>query len=530
MNLHLPQGYIQKREVIKLVKNALDREIPESIKEIGKLKPYKGSFNYEPSGRRFGRIITKALPGQDKLLNSIEEAITKTGLKDGMTISFHHHFRNGDHIINMVMDAIAKMGIKDIRLAPSSLTSVHAPLAEHIKNCVVTRIETSGVRGPLAEAISKGIMDLPVIIRSHGGRARAIESGELAIDVAFLGVPSCDCYGNANGFSEKSICGSLGYAKVDSQFADKVVLITDNLVTYPNLPASIQQTDVDYIVKINDIGDPAGIMSGATRYTKNPRELLIAKYATEVIEASGYFVNGFSIQSGSGGSSLAVARFLKQRMNEKGIKASFALGGITGQIVEMLEEGLIDKIFDTQSFDIIAAQSVFRNVNHYEIDASFYANPHNKGCAVNQLDIVILSALEVDTQFNVNVITGSDGIIRGASGGHCDTAAGAKLAIIVTPLIRGRIPTILDRVNNVITPGETVDVIVTDRGIAVNPLRKDLLENLKRARLPICTIQELKEKAEKITGKPEPIEFGDKIVGLIEYRDGTIIDVIRQVK
>lgn len=513
-----------------MVKNALGREIPESIEGIGKLEPYRGPFSYEPVGCRYGRKITKTIPGQDKLLNSIEEAVTKTGLKDGMTISFHHHFRDGDYIINMVVDVIAKLGIKDIRLAPSSLTSVHAPLIEHIKNGVITRIETSGVRGSLGEAISQGIMDLPIIIRSHGGRARAIESGELAIDVAFLGVPSCDHYGNANGYTGKSNCGSLGYAKVDAQFADKVVLITDNLVPYPNIPPSIHQTDVDYIVKVDEIGNPAGIVSGATRYTKNPKELLIAKYAAAVIEASGYFEDGFSIQSGSGGASLAVARYLRQRMIEKQIKASFALGGITAQFVEMMEEGLVDKIYDTQSFDLVAAQSIGRNMNHYEIDASFYANPHNKGCAVNQLDIVILSALEIDTQFNVNVITGSDGIILGASGGHCDTAAGAKLAMIVSPLIRGRIPTVVDRVNTVITPGETIDVFVTERGIAINPLRKDLIERLKNTNLPVFTIEELKVKAEKLTGKPDPIEFEDKIVGIVEYRDGTVIDIIRQVK
>jgi citrate lyase subunit alpha/citrate CoA-transferase len=212
------------------------------------------------------------------------------------------------------------------------------------------------------------------------------------------------------------------------------------------------------------------------------------------------------------------------------IKASFALGGITGQFVEMLKEGLISKLYDTQSFDLKAAKSIGENVDHCEISASFYANPHNKGCVVNKLDIVLLSALEIDTDFNVNVITGSDGVIRGASGGHCDTAAGAKLTMIVAPLIRGRIPTIVDKVNTVITPGETVDVVVTDRGIAVNPLRKDLIEKLIKAKLPVFTIEELKEKAEKITGKPKAIEYLDKIVGVVEYRDGSIIDVIRQVK
>ncbi|MGL5244810.1 MAG: citrate lyase subunit alpha, partial [Sarcina sp.] len=389
---------------------------------------------------------------------------------------------------------------------------------------------TSGIRGPLADAISNGLMDNPVIIRSHGGRARAIEMGDVKIDVAFLGAPSCDAYGNANGYNGNSFCGSLGYAKVDAEYADNVVMITDNLVPYPNMPASISQTDVDYVVVVEAIGDPKGIVSGATRYTKDPRELLIANYASEVIKASGYLKPGFSMQCGTGGASLAVARFLKEVMIEQDIKASFALGGITGQFVEMHEEGLINKLYDTQSFDLRAAKSVGDNVGHCEIDASFYANPFNKGCAVNLLDFVILSALEVDTDFNVNVITGSDGVIRGASGGHCDTAAGAKMAMIVCPLVRGRIPTVVKKVNTIVTPGETIDVIVTDRGVAINPIRKDLIEKMSKTNIPIFTIEELQEKAENITGIPETIEYADKIVGVVEYRDGSIIDVIKQVK
>ncbi len=513
-----------------MILNKVGREIPQELDGIGELKPYEGPFNKKPCGNKYRPKLKVVSPGESKLLLSIEDAVRKTGLKDGMTISFHHHFRNGDYVLNMVMDVISKLGIKDLVLAPSSLTAVHEPLIKHIKDGTIKRIETSGVRGKLADEISSGLMDEPIIIRSHGGRGRAIEAGDIKIDVAFLGVPSCDEYGNANGFSGNSICGSLGYAKVDATYAECVILITDNLTEYPNLPASIQQTQVDYVVKVDEIGNSSGIMSGATRFTKNPRDLLLANNVVKVIENSGYFEDSFSIQTGTGAASLAVTRFLADRMVERGITASFALGGITGQLVKMHEEGLVKKLFDTQSFDLIAANSVGENPYHYEIDASFYANPHNKGCIVNKLDIVILSALEIDTDFNVNVITGSDGVIRGASGGHCDTAAGASLSIIVAPLIRGRIPTILDRVNTIITPGETVDIVVTDYGIAINPLRKDLMDKLKNLNLKIYTIQELKDLAENITCKPEPIEFTDKIVGIVEYRDGTIIDVIRQVK
>jgi citrate lyase subunit alpha / citrate CoA-transferase len=510
------------------MKNSIGREIPEEILQGREV--FQGAFAKNGQVVKAAPKIQPIMPGETKLLSSIEEAIIKSGLRDGMTISFHHHFREGDYILNMVMDVIAKLGIKNLTLASSSLGSVHAPVIDHIKNGVVTKITTSGLRGRLAEAISSGLMKEPVVIRSHGGRARAVEAGDIKIDVAFLGAPSSDEYGNASGARGKAVCGSFGYAMVDAQYADKVVIITDNLVDFPNVPASIPQTNVDFVVKVDEIGNPSGIASGATRFTKNPKELLIAEKASQVIIESGYFKDGFSFQTGTGGSSLAVTRFLRNEMIKRDIKANFALGGITKPMVEMLEEGLIKNIFDVQGFDIPAANSIGKNEKHHEISASFYANPHNKGAIVNKLDVVVLSALEVDTDFNVNVMTGSDGVLRGASGGHCDTAAGAKMTMIVGPLIRGRIPTVVDSVNTVITPGESIDVVVTDMGIAVNPNRIDLIERFKNAGIALCTIEELKEKAERIVGKPDKIEYEDQIGGIVEYRDGTVIDVVRKIK
>ncbi len=516
------------------MRNGVGREIPENIFGIGELRPFEKNMvngmskNVQPFKDR------QRNPERNIVLDSIEAAVRTTGLKDGMTISFHHHFRNGDFVVNMVMDTIARMGIKDLVLAPSSLSDIHEPLIEHIKNGVIRRIETSGLRGELAQAISNGLMDIPVVINSHGGRARSIASGELPIDVAFLGVPCCDRYGNANGYSLEheavSACGSLGYAMVDAKHVKQVVLITDNLVEYPNTPFGIPESQVDYIVVVDSIGDPKGIVSGATRYTSNPKDLFIARCAADVVEASGYFTDGFSLQTGTGGASLATTRFLREKMIAANIKASFALGGITGQIVDLHEEGLIKRLLDVQSFDLKAVESLKNNRLHQQIDAEYYASFDNKGCAAHQLDVVILSALEIDLDFNVNVITGSDGVIRGASGGHSDTAAGAAVVIIVAPLIRGRMPSILDKVNTVITPGHTVDILVTDQGIAVNPLRQDLLENLRSAGLPVSSIEELKAKADRIVGKPDPILWEDKIVGLVKYRDGSVIDVIRQVK
>ena len=278
----------------------------------------------------------------------------------------------------------------------------------------------------------------------------------------------------------------------------------------------------------DDIGDPKGIMSGATRYTKDPKELLIAKTAANVIEAAGYLYDGFSMQMGSGGASLATARFLRQKMIDQNIHCRFALGGITGQIAAMHEEGLIDRILDVQSFDLDAAKSLKNNHFHHQISSSYYAS-HMVAAAVDQLDFVILSALEIDTDFNVNVLTGSDGVIRGAIGGHPDTAEGASLSVVVAPLTRGRIPTIVKRVNTVVTPGDVVDVVVTDQGIAVNPRRPDVKEKLEKAGLHVFTIEQLQKRAEKLVGVPDPIRYKDRIVGVVMYRDNTIIDVIRQI-
>ncbi|AKV55903.1 citrate lyase alpha subunit [Bifidobacterium actinocoloniiforme DSM 22766] len=510
-----------------MTRNALNREIPEPYSSSCGV--YEGQFAHINDYHRAAPGVHPRKPGDSKLLDSIHEAIVRTGLKDGMTISFHHHFREGDRVMNLVMEEIDRMGIKNLSIAPSSIANVHEPLIDYIKRGVVTSITSSGLRDKLGAAISHGIMDEPVIIRSHGGRARAIVSGEIHIDVAFIGAPSCDEYGNINGTEGKATCGSLGYAKIDAKYADQVVAITDSLVPYPNTPISIPQTDVDYVVQVDSIGDPAGIAKGATRLTKNPKELLIAEYAAKVITASKYFRPGFSFQTGTGGASLAVSRYLRQAMKERDVHASFALGGITNSMVEMMEEGLVDKILDVQDFDHPSALSLARNPQHYEIDAEMYASALSKGAAINQLDIAILSALEVDTDFNVNVLTGSDGVIRGASGGHCDTAAACKMSMIVAPLVRGRIPTVVDRVNTVVTPGDSVDVVVTEYGVAINPARPDLQDMAKRLDVPCLTIQELRDKAYSITGRPDPIRYGDKVVAVVEYRDGSFIDAVRQV-
>lgn len=502
-----------------------------SIEEAAK-SLNKEVYNYE--GKDKVTTPRSEFQKESPKLCSLEEAIRRSGLKDGMTISFHHHFRGGDKVVNMVVDKLAEMGFKDLQLAASSLSDVHAPLINHIRNGVITGISTSGLRGELANEISRGLMEKPVVFRSHGGRGSAIANGDLHIDVAFLGASSSDPLGNACGYSRsenaKSICGSLGYALPDAQYADKVVILTDDLVPYPNTPNSISEGQVDFVVEVDSVGDSSKISSGAIRDSKNPRDILLAQQAAKVIINSGYFNDGFSIQTGTGGASLAAVKYIRNEMMELGIKASYALGGITAHMVKMHEEGLIDRLIDVQSFDKVAAESLKNDMTHKEVSACEYASADEPGSAVHYLDIVILSALEADVNFNVNVLVGSDGIIRGAIGGHPDTAADSALSIIVCPLLRGRIPCVVDEVTTLITPGSTVDVIVTEYGIAVNPRRPELAERLKKAGLNIVDINWLKEKAKSIIGDADPLPFGDKTVGIVMNRDGSVQDVIKNIE
>jgi citrate lyase subunit alpha/citrate CoA-transferase len=218
-------------------------------------------------------------------------------------------------------------------------------------------------------------------------------------------------------------------------------------------------------------------------------------------------------------------------MRERGIKGSFGLGGITEFFVDMMKEGLFERLLDVQSFDLAAVRSIGENPNHVEISADWYANPWNAGCAVNMLDTVVLGATEVDRDFNVNVNTEADGALLHGIGGHQDTAAGAQLTIITTPLLRGRIPCAVDSVYTVTTPGEVVDAIVTEFGVAINPRRQDLIDAAKEAgNVPLVTMDELIDKAHGFTGSMSPVETEERIIGVIEYRDGTVIDVVKQLK
>jgi citrate lyase subunit alpha/citrate CoA-transferase len=305
--------------------------------------------------------------------------------------------------------------------------------------------------------------------------------------------------------------------------------VTDNLVDFPNMPMEIEGNYVDYVVVVDKIGIPEKIISGTTQITKSPDRIYVAELTAKFLEESGILKDGCFMQAGAGGTSLAIGNFVHQILKAKGWKSQVGFGGTTKYMVQMLEEGTMEHILDAQAFDLGAVASISENKNHHQYSVFNAYNYHSKGNLTSMMDIMILGATEVDLNFNGNVATHSDGYLLHGIGGW-QNCLHAKNVILPIPLFRDRIPVIRDEVTTICGPGELIDVIVTERGIAINPLRKDLIKQMKKSKLPIKTIQELKDEAERICGKPRAIEFEEKVIAAIKWVDGTVIDVVKQVK
>jgi len=514
----------------EMVRNALGRLVPAVVNGQAQV-PYRGVGQHRPAPHRAAaRNATCAdfpLDG-DKRAPSIREALERCGLRDGMVISSHHHFRNGDFVMNPVFDAASELGVKDLVWFPSASFPCHAPLIRHLDSGVLHHIEGS-MNGPLGDYCSQGKMRGTAVLRSHGGRYQAVQDGEVHIDIAVLAAPTADSFGNATGDRGPSACGSLGFGLADSEFADKVIVVTDNLVPFPCVPWQIQGQHVDHVVVVDKVGDPAKIVSGTTEITKSPDRLLIAELTAKFIRDAGIMCDGFSFQAGAGGTALAFAAFLAEYMRKAGVKARFVRGGSTKYLVGMLEEGLTDYILDGQTFDLEGVRSLRENPRHVATSPFTSYNYHGKGNFASIVDAVVLGATEVDVDFNANVNTHSDGrLLHGIGGWQNCLFSGCT--ILAVPSFRDRIPVIMDKVTTVTGPGELIDVVVTERGIAVNPRRKDLLERASGRGLPIRDIREIQEEVERICGgKPQRPKVGDKVVAVIKWVDGTVIDAVREV-
>lgn len=512
------------------VTNAAGRAVPTVVNGVP-MVPFQGVGAYRPEGRRAAPPIATAADfpkNGDKRVATLKEALVKVGIRDGMTISTHHHFRDGDLVANPIFAAAAELGIKDLRWFPSAAFPCNAPVLDHMRAGVVRWIEGS-LNGPLGKYASEGNMGGTAVLRSHGGRWQAIADGAVHIDIAVIAAPTADFFGNATGDRGPSACGSLNFALADSLYADKVIVVTDNLVPFPCTPWQIQGNNVDAVVVVNQVGIPAKIVSGTTQITKSPDRLLIAELTAKFIRATSLYREGFSMQAGAGGTALATAIYLKEYMKADGVKASFMRGGSTKYLVEMLEEGLIGAILDGQTFDLEGVRSMRENPRHVATSPFTSYNYHGKGNFASMVDFVVLGATEVDVDFNANVVTHSDGLMLHGIGGwqNCLTA---NVTILAIPAMRDRIPVLVDRVTTLVGPGELIDVIVTERGLAINPRRPELIAAATAAGLPVREITEIKAEVEAlIGGKPELPQVTDEVIGVVKWVDGTVLDAIYRV-
>ncbi len=514
----------------QLIENALGKMVPSHINGQ-EVVPYQGVGKYHPSGQKAAPAISSCAnypSSGDKTVANLKTALLKAGLRNGMTISTHHHFRDGDLLANQIFDIAAEEGVKDLVWFPSASFPCHSKMIRHLESGVIHHIEGS-MNGPLGEFVTAGKMKGMAVLRSHGGRYQAIQDGEVHVDISVIAAPTADPFGNANGLRGPSACGLLGFALADSQYADKVIVVSDNLVPFPCHPWQIQGNYVDYVVSVEQVGDPSKIVSGTTQITKSPDRLLIAELATRFAIEAGIVQDGFSFQAGAGGTSLAFAIFLEKFMEENQIRARFVRGGSTQYLVKMLEKGLTDYILDGQTFDLEGVRSMREHPCHVDTSPFTSYNYHGKGNFASLIDVVILGATEVDLNFNANVVTHSDGKLLHGLGGW-QNCLFSKCTILPIPSFRDRLPVIRDQVTTVCGPGELIDVIITERGIAINPLREDLIAKTKGSNLPIRPLEDIKEEVDKLCGKPDLPVLDEEVVAAIKWVDGTVIDAVRKLK
>ena len=492
--------------------------LPAFIEGYGPVIPWTPDPVVLPP-RRHPRSKVRPIPAPD-----LTTALERANLRDGAVVSFHHHLRNGDTLMVQALRVCAELGLRDLHIAPSSIFPCHAALVPLIEQDMITRITTSYMNGPVADAVRAGKLAYPAVLQTHGGRAAAIEDGRLAIDLAIIAAPAVDGAGNITGASGHSACGPLGYAMVDAAHAHHVLAVTDEPEqTLPRL--CIPGTRIDQITRVDSLGDPTLISSGTTAKPPDATGQRIADLTAQVVVAAFCNDTDFSFQTGAGAISLAAARTLSPLMQDAGMHGQFACGGITAPLVDMHRAGLFSELRDVQAFDVASVKSYARDARHLGISASDYASPARSDAVSNRLACVVLGAAEVDPDFNVNVTTTSDGRIIGGSGGHSDVAQGARLTLITTSTTARGGPKLVRSLRHRTTPGQSVDVVVTEKGVTFASSQWRHLENaLDKAGVPVVGSDALFAK----TATLPPVHWSEnKIVAVSEHRDGRVIDVIR---
>jgi len=499
----------------------------------------------EYTGRFVGQRIAPRIPHRKNKVVSLDEVMEV--IRDGDTISYPHYYRTGDKGLELIVKMLREKGKKDIKIYGNAFfDNVDPWLIEAIHDGTIGGLYGNPYRKLGQKIVSGDLLPWVSVGFSHGNRVRKLQSGEVEIRVAFGPVPMADIYGNANGImgSEDQLCGPVSLFMADAEYAEHVCLLAGTISETLIMPTSISMGLVDFVVHVDPPGLNAGIGSGTLDMEKarsHPFNAQVADNITRVIKAADVVKENFSFQVGSG-AGLLILENIRQMLKEEKIRANFSIGGVTSLHVEMLEEGTLRQLMHGQLFEPSAKMfdSFRNNPDHHEITVAYYASVANKECAVNMLDLAVLSTLEIDREFNLNTVCAGGRIIGGIGGGQ-DVAAGADLTIIFMPLATGKngkgFPKVVDRVYTRTTPGEVIDVVVTEEYAAVNPKSKSshkdaILERAKDFGVQLLSMEELHQKSiEKAQGYgeiPVPMETTDEVVHVIEWRNGTLLDTIKK--
>jgi citrate lyase subunit alpha/citrate CoA-transferase len=511
-----------------------------------KYEPFGSAFNDKDyTGRLAGFSITPRIPHRRNKVTTLDSIMEL--IRDGDTISYPHYYRMGDKGLEAVVKKLQQTGKKNIKIYgnaffdhvdPWLIEAIHDGTIGGLYGNPYRKLGESVVNGELLPWVSVGF--------SHGNRVRKLQTGEVTVRVAFGPVPIADIYGNANGLmgKEEQLCGPVGLFTADSEYAEYVCLLAGTISESLIMPTPISMERVDFVVPCDPPGLNAGIGSGTLDMNKaraNPFNAQVADNITRVIRAADVVRDNFSFQVGSG-AGLLILENIRAMLKEMNIRANFSIGGVTSLHVEMLDEGTLNQLMHGQLFEPSPRmfESMLTNHRHHEITTAYYASVANKESAVNMLDLAVLSTLEVDLEFNLNTVCANGRIIGGIGGGQ-DVAAGADLTIIFMPLATGKngkgFPKVVDRVYTRTTPGEVIDVVVTEEYATVNPNSKStykdaILERGKDFGVKLLSIKELHqksiEKAQEFGTLPEVPETTDEVVHVIEWRDGTLLDVIKK--
>jgi citrate lyase subunit alpha / citrate CoA-transferase len=509
-------------------------------------RPFEGAFSERQfAGRLVGRTIARRIPRRGSKVVSLDAVMDI--INDGDVISYPHYYRTGDRGLKLIVDKLRETGKRDVIIYGNAFFDHVDPwLTEALRDGVIRGTYGNVYRKFGSHVLAGEMLPWISVGFSHGNRVRKMQTGEVNIKVAFGPVPIADKWGNANGLMGKPehLCGPIGLFSADAEYAEYVCLLAGTVSDHLVMPTPVSMEQVDFVVKVDDPGLNSGIGSGTLDMAKakaNPFNAQVAENVTRVIKAAGVVQDNFGFQVGSG-AGLIVLENIREMLKQMKTRANFSIGGVTSLHVDMLEEGTVHQLMHGQLFEPSPRmfESMLNHPRHLEITTSYYASVANKESAVNLLDLAVLSALEVDLGFNLNTVCAGGRIIGGIGGGQ-DVAAGADLTIVFLPLATGKdgkgFPKVVNKVYTRTTPGEVVDVVVTEEYAAVNPASKSpyasaISERAAEFGVKLLSIEELHHKslskAKQFGVIPPGLETTDAVVHIIEWRDGTLLDTIRK--